>query len=261
MTSPFDPTVTNREHYLVDEVVAEYTASDRLNEPEKQIIANHADEFRGAVLDLGVGGGRTSSHLMATASTYVGLDFSPAMVEACRRRYPTGTFVRGDASDLHTFGDHTFDVGLFSFNGIDTVDHPTRLRILAEARRVLVPGGLFVFSFHSRDARGHIKALRLTTRPTLAWARTQMRNVASWWRVRGGQVETDEYALWSDPEAGPGCLTYFITKLDQFDQLIAAGFDEISMYDFNGRPVVVEAPDRRSFWFYVTCRPTSTSSS
>ena len=41
-----------------------------------------------AILDIGVGGGRTSRYLAGNASRYVGVDYAPEMVRICREKYP-----------------------------------------------------------------------------------------------------------------------------------------------------------------------------
>jgi SAM-dependent methyltransferase len=102
------------------------------------------------VLDLGVGTGRTTERLAANATRYVGLDFAPPMVDACRKRFPHLEFVCGDASDLQQFADDSFDVVVFSFNGIDCL-HPdaARFRCIRSIRRVLAPGGVLLLSEHN----------------------------------------------------------------------------------------------------------------
>lgn len=248
---------SSRRYYTTPAAIEEYEPLESLWKPERVLFERHRDALAGAVLDLGMGAGRTTRHLLAGADRYVGLDYSPAMVEACRRAFPDGDFQVGDAADLSRFDDHSFDAVVFSFNGIDCVDHDSRLRILAEVRRVLRPTGRFVFSFHSRDAAGRIKAVRLTRRPDLAWVRTSVRGLRSYLRVRRHQVVTDRYEIVSDPEGCFGCMAYFITKRDQAEQLEEAGFGGVEIIDFQGEPAPIDELDRDSFWFYVTCQPTS----
>ena len=141
----------NRRHYEGRFVAAEYARRSGLKPAEEAIFRRYENEIRGArVLDLGVGGGRTTSYLADLASDYVGLDYSPLMIERCRRRFPAVRFEFGDARDLSRFGDGSFDLVLFSFNGIDAVGHEDRLRILREVRCTLKDRGLFVFSSHNR---------------------------------------------------------------------------------------------------------------
>jgi len=119
------------------------------------------------VLDLGVGGGRTTPHLAKIASHYVGVDYSEAMIRACRRKFPDIEFLLADASDLSMFEDASFDAIVFSFNGLDSVvPNDKRSRCLRECSRVLRPAGVFVFSSHNPRSvlvrtdwdRGRLKA-------------------------------------------------------------------------------------------------------
>jgi SAM-dependent methyltransferase len=103
-----------------------------------------------AVLDLGVGGGRTTPWLSAMASHYVGVDYAQSMVAVCKRKFPDLEFLHADACDLGAFADGSFDAVVFSFNGIDYIScDEARARCLAETRRVLRPGGRLIFSSHN----------------------------------------------------------------------------------------------------------------
>jgi SAM-dependent methyltransferase len=103
-----------------------------------------------SILDIGVGCGRTTPYLAGKARLYVGVDYIETMVDICAERFPGNTFYCADATSLSRFADASFDVVVFSFNGIDLIHpHPDRLRCLSEIARVLVPNGLFIFSSHN----------------------------------------------------------------------------------------------------------------
>ena len=68
------------------------------------------------------------------------------MIKACRLKYPSNTaFEVADAGNLRIFENAYFDFVIFSFNGMDTVEHEQRLATLHEIRRVIRKGGTFVF--------------------------------------------------------------------------------------------------------------------
>src|SRR5207253_4026774 len=71
-----------------------------------------------------------------------GLDFSPAMIAAARARNPALDFREGDTEAL-PFGDATFDAVVMNF-GMLHLARPEAA--IAEARRVLRPGGRFAFT-------------------------------------------------------------------------------------------------------------------
>jgi ubiquinone/menaquinone biosynthesis C-methylase UbiE len=57
------------------------------------------------LLDVGVGAGRTARQFAELSYEYVGTDFSSAMVETCRARFPQFRFEVGDVRDLSRFAD------------------------------------------------------------------------------------------------------------------------------------------------------------
>ncbi len=133
-------------------VVATYTSTIGLSPAERQLVDDHVPPGA-SVLDLGVGAGRTTPALTERAGRYVGIDVSPTMIEAARRSFPGVDLRVGDAAELGELADGTFDVVLFSYNGIDYL-HPdaARHRCLTEVARVLRPGGRFVYSSHDPRA-------------------------------------------------------------------------------------------------------------
>jgi ubiquinone/menaquinone biosynthesis C-methylase UbiE len=102
------------------------------------------------VLDLGCGEGYCARILRRTgAGEVLGIDVSSGMVEAARReeeREPLGIqYQQGDASHLVLVPDADYDLvlAMFLFNYLTTDALAT---CMAEVRRVLRPGGRFVFA-------------------------------------------------------------------------------------------------------------------
>jgi SAM-dependent methyltransferase len=134
--------------YSRDDVVAAYAESDYLAPNEKVIFEQIIGSGK-RILDLGVGGGRTASHLAPTALEYIGSDYSAAMVEACRKNHPGLRIELVDAADLSKFEDAYFEAVIFSFNGLGNLPtHSKRMACHREVWRVLKPGGLWIFSLH-----------------------------------------------------------------------------------------------------------------
>jgi SAM-dependent methyltransferase len=243
-----------------------YARLDELLVPEQVILRRLAADLEGrAVLDLGVGAGRTTPHLRALKiSRYIGGDFAPSMVAAARRRYPDAEFLELDACDLSRFAHASFALVLFSYNGIDYVTHERRLRVLAEVHRVLEPGGAFVFSSHNlawhtaRNGRrpagfielppfeptlNPVKLARRTARFTVSLAQRATN------RARLGRLEQmgDEYAIVNDSGENYACLTYYTTIAGQRQQLERAGFEQVAAYGLAGLP----APDdSHDYWIH-----------
>jgi SAM-dependent methyltransferase len=103
-----------------------------------------------AILDLGVGGGRTTPYLSSMASHYLGLDYASEMIVACRKKFPNLQFEEGNAIDLSRFSPLSFDAVVMAFNGMDyLIPDESRFRALGEIHRVLKPEGVLIFSSHN----------------------------------------------------------------------------------------------------------------
>lgn len=247
----------NRRLYGDRQVVQHYRGSSALQPAERVIFDLIAGDLAdAALLDIGVGGGRTTLHLAPRVKRYVGLDYSPAMIAAASERFSTSRyeFVLGDARSL-PFADSEFDVVLFSHNGIDYVDHDDRLVTLAESRRVLWPGGLFIFSTHNlersdlrfepspeegllRRAFGARKRARL---------RAENRHCAS--------LGDQPYAIINDGAFGFRAVSYHIRPRAQVEQLLAAGFERVRVFSGTTGSECTAAGDKpiADPWVYYLC--------
>jgi SAM-dependent methyltransferase len=158
----------NLQIYEASEVAAHYAALDYLTPCERLLFDTYVPSGS-AILDLGVGGGRTTSHLASRASRYVGVDYSAAMIRACQSKFPGLEFVVADAANLAIFPAASFDVVVFAFNGMDYVLPEQSRRICLEhIGRVLKAGGVLIFSSHNARA--------VLIRPQ--WNRERLRSTA-----------------------------------------------------------------------------------
>ncbi|HEY5105143.1 MAG TPA: methyltransferase domain-containing protein [Caulobacteraceae bacterium] len=125
------------------------------------------DRLAGArVCDLCCGEGYVGRYLMTRgAREVVGIDRSSALIDAARRRAAAValSYRVDDAQALRSASDGEFDVVVSQLAMMDVADHS---RMFAAVRRVLIPGGPFVFSvlhpcfegrpFHVRDAPPYV---------------------------------------------------------------------------------------------------------
>ena len=261
----------NRARYGRPDVAAQYRdLRSWVDRGESRVFLDVAGEVRGQpILDVGVGGGRTSWWLRLLSRDYVALDYSPEMVAACRQACP-GIDVRlRDARDLSDFDDEHF--GLVVFNGLDSVDHDDRRRILEEFHRVLRPEGLLVFSTFNKSgpAWGEApwqtmrytasqrpraeRAARLLGRMTLR-PRLEIRTYQNWWRLKRCAEDHGGWAIGPGPADNFGVLLHFITPECERQELTGSGFDVSVMFTDNGRPMKPLESAADSFWFYVVAR-------
>jgi SAM-dependent methyltransferase len=133
------------------DVVAQFSTDGYTDAGEAASLSAVDGWAQGAVLDIGVGGGRTVGLLRARARSYIGLDASPEMVRLARRRFPDADVRVGDARELDGLPDGHFDLVSFSFNGLDALDHADRSRAMAAMARVAAPEGRVLFSSLNLD--------------------------------------------------------------------------------------------------------------
>ena len=94
------------------------------------------------LLEIGCGSGyyvEVFDALCRSKVRYTGLDYSAAMVERARHRYPDARFVTGDATRLD-FPDGAFDI---VFNGVSLMHILDFEQAIAEAARVAAHGAIF----------------------------------------------------------------------------------------------------------------------
>jgi ubiquinone/menaquinone biosynthesis C-methylase UbiE len=219
----------NQNTYENKSIAAWYGKFDVLFPAEKAIFdLVLASKPEVDMVDLGIGGGRTTRHLAQRCKSYIGFDYSAAMVEEARRA--TGeshTLFQADARDLRFVPDNSADLVLFSFNGIDYVAHEDRLKILREIHRICRPGAFFAFSAHNLGAIKQefgLKGGRIKGLPRFVM--TRIFNFPLSIRAKG------DYALLNDGAHRFKLRTYYVRVKEQIRQLADANFHSIRLFGF-----------------------------
>ena len=160
MSRPVDnaiyETLGERWYDAEDDPVALLRAEARLRNPwvaeiirERRLREGRSDETRARVLDIGCGAGFLTNVLARDGHQVTGLDSSPTSLVVAGAHDETHSvrYVTGDALSL-PFADGEFDV-VCAMDFLEHVEDPAR--VVAEASRVLAPGGLFFFHTFDRN--------------------------------------------------------------------------------------------------------------
>lgn len=256
---PLAQDAANRRVYHDVRVDREYT-SQYLNRCEALTLLKYQPAFAGRdVLDLGVGTGRTALYLSLLARRYVGIDYSPVMVERAKANLPGVPILLGDIRDLSTFAARSFDMVFGSNNVVDAVSHDDRAKALSEAHRVLRNQGVLMFTSHNRLYRYARRG------PTLDRSRnpvTQVKHVVRWFRKIANHRRLQhlcrfegDFALLTDNGHDFACLHYYIDQFVQRERLGAIGFRVIDVLNHLGQSISETDPAASSPWLmYVASR-------
>lgn len=260
--SMLDLDAVNRGTWKLPGTVRLYRRLEGWTDPGEQAAVEYvAAEARGrAIIDIGVGAGRTTPLLRAISTDYVGIDYTPEMVRACRERYPDARIENMDARDLGVFEDNRFALAVFSFNGIDAVRYQERHQVLREVHRVLQPGGLILVSAHNRDGPGFGERpglkLDFTWNPLkLGWRVLKLSRSLphSWRNARRLRALNETHEDWSVRNCGAhdfGIVIVYTTLAEQKRELQAAGFQVERVFDNVTGELVTDSTDTRGVWWF-----------
>lgn len=250
----------NRAIYNRPEEVKNYSEALDLQPAEHGIVKYlNGCLSRCDMLDVGVGGGRTTEYFIDRVSSYVGIDYADEMVKVCRSKYQKGEFMLANAASLIGFGDGTFDFVLFSFNGIDCLDKVERQHAMDESFRVLRKGGHFAFSSHNP---GYLPALRdkykiLVTRSAGVTYRSIARFFSFWFHNRYGFnfLRNGMIPVYEGDFGFSGTLMYVDPDL-QADLIARSGFELVEAFECDTEEPAVRSSLRSSRcpWIYYLCR-------
>lgn len=217
----------------------------------------------GRILDIGIGGGRTTGLFQHIAGDYIGIDYTAEMVELAQRNYPGARFEHMDARDLSTFANASFDLVVFSYNGIDSVDAEGRQKVLAEASRVLKAGGTFVFSTFNRNWHGFGEK---RARSSIVWSSDPLRlgfrlvkhavGLVRERRFAPLEQRDGEHAILLHRAHDFGIMVYATTPGQLRAQLGACGFDgDPMLFAVDGRLLHGETLPEEEYFHVVAYKP------
>ena len=253
----------NRDVY--DNFVHEYTGYE-LTVPEQiilQQLKNNWHKIR--MLDIGVGTGRTSYTFSSLVKEYIGIDYSSPMLERCKEmigEHESVKFEVMDARDLSKFYDQPFDFVMFSLNGIDSVCHEDRQKILSEIYKVTAKNGMFKFSTHSLHAfpfKVKFPEFKISKpiRSIYRWLKPLRRAFRLWWHYRGvdvSEIKNKPWAVLATGDHNFEIQIYHVKPDYQLKELEKIGFEVVSAYDKYGieRDLMT---DTSGNYMNILCKP------
>jgi SAM-dependent methyltransferase len=263
----------NRTHWQDDDVVGDMGRLIGWSDPgEPRAVGVVASGCRSRpVLDIGIGTGRTTTYLTLLSDDYVGIDYTPAMVESAKARHPGRDLQHGDARDLSAWSDDRFALVMFSFNGLDAVDHDDRAVALREFARVVAPDGYVVYSTHNklgpvyretpwhwarRHAGNRPRWLRIVKAVVLAPQRFRERRPVylAWLRLRGRATDKDTWGLSPLAVHDYRFVVHFISLAAAVAEAAAVRLDVVAVFGNDGRTYAVDDDTSGVDYFHLVLR-------
>ena len=235
-------------------------AHTELQKPEQTILDLLRPQLHGmSMLDIGVGGGRTTHHFAPLVARYIGLDYSPEMIEECHRCFPHPatytSFLVGDAAHMNMFEEGTFDLLLFSFNGIDVLSLEKKLQVLREVRRIGKQGGYFIFSAHNLQCLKRMYTFSPHRDPKRMYRNIRRSILMRLFNPPFRKVRSMDRVHILELSTAIRLSHLYIRPHAQIEELKSFGFTEIRLFGLNGREIREENIDSADdYWIYYFCR-------
>jgi SAM-dependent methyltransferase len=187
---------------------------ERLREADVGLLGPATDLVGARVLEIGCGAASCSRWLARHGARPVGLDLSAGMLcqagLAAERTGITVPLVQAGAERL-PFGDGVFDLACSAFGGVPFVAEPAT--VMREIRRVLRPGGRWVFSVN------HPMRWMFSDDPGTAGL-----TVSQSYFDRSPYVEVDGHGV-------PGYVEHHRTVGDRIRDIVGAGLDLVDLVE------------------------------
>ncbi len=252
-------------------ITTDYAKRDYLFKPEKQIIKDLSPYLSGMqMLDMGVGGGRTTKYFAPLVKSYEGADYAANMIHVCNEKFDGKfSFYECDVRDMKEIKSDSYDFVLFSYNGIDSFGYEDRKAALRQIHRVLRHDGIFCFSSHNLGwedlytlfrIRGQDKknanifaGINSLAKRSYSIFRLNILNKKLFMKSHIERLRSKGHGLLYDNSLKGRAVIYYVTYQEQIRQLKEAGFMRISAYATQGFKTSQEKELNKGGWIYYLC--------
>ena len=241
-------------------VVNEYVNSNLLQKPEAYIFNKYKNKIANSnFLDIGIGTGRTTEFLIDEVQAYTGIDISSNMIASAKLKYSkiNSQLLTVDARAMQLFKDNTYDVILFSFNGIDYVSKKDRELIFNEIKRVSKNDALYIFSTHNLNNLPLLFQFKKSLHPRLLLNELKRQFHL---KLKNRSLALNELSNINELEINDGAhdfslKTLYTSPIHQIKQLKSFGFENIEIYGLkDGVEIPTDSLNKNEEpWLYFTC--------
>lgn len=232
----------NKKVYESENIYSDYFGKQSLFPTERNFIHSVRDSISTfEMLDVGIGGGRTTYNFAPRVARYIGIDYSGAMIRYCNHRFQSmqnATFLEMDARNLSAFSNQQFDLVFFSFNGIDCVDYEGRKQILLEFNRVLKPNGILLFSFHNVRNLHRLYSFQMPRSPfKIPWELNRMKMLR---KINGPAKKYENKEIFSMYDGADHFHTeiFYLLPERQLQDLHSTGFEMVQWWDMKSGKII-----------------------
>jgi ubiquinone/menaquinone biosynthesis C-methylase UbiE len=265
--------------YNHKKITKDYAKRDYLDRAELQIFEDLRPVLpKINMLDMGVGGGRTTSYFMPTVNSYIGADYAPNMIAECKKKFKNNkNFEVLDVRNMNKFSDNMFDLVLFSFNGIDSFGLNDREIALNEIKRVLKNNAYFCFSSHNvnweviydlfkfnyiyeklldkiKNKGNFLMKFIIFLKAIFINIMLDIKNKSLNIRFHINNLQKAGYGYLMDNSLNGKAKIFYSSYKFQIEQLNKFGFKNISAYSINGIKTEDENELNKGGWIYYLCQ-------
>jgi ubiquinone/menaquinone biosynthesis C-methylase UbiE len=250
----------NKRTYESPKMIKIYKGLNKLFPSEKVLFRIVQSLHRkNAMLDLGIGGGRTTGYFSSLFKKYIGIDFSNGMIETCKGKFKKSTnieFIVADAAQLPVLSETNFDFIFFSLNGISYLKNlEERNGLISTIYKLLDDHGIFAFSAHNAKAIQKLYSFQLPKRNPLRLINHYFhyRKIR---KINGSVSNYSDKKFFQLYDGGEyfKAFTSYILPSYQIELLKNAGFKNIQALDQAGTMLNIDEIDQcEDYWIHYFC--------